>query len=112
MLDNADIVRDGEWLLKNSFLAFSITKFARKLLNVRSPLALKFTEITALVPFSTPTRYFNNNRLEAATKVRDQVRLAACASRWPFCRKVRAKIPLRDAHGAQAGTAYSTATWK
>jgi hypothetical protein len=43
------------WLLKNSFLAFSITKFARKLLNIRSPQALKFTEITALVPFSTPT---------------------------------------------------------
>jgi len=29
--------------------------FARKLLNVRSPLAVKFTEITALVSFSTPT---------------------------------------------------------
>jgi hypothetical protein len=26
-----------------------------KLLNVRSPLAVKFTEITALVSFSTPT---------------------------------------------------------
>jgi len=50
------------WLLKNSFLAFSITKFARKLLNVRSPQALKFTEITALVPFSTPTPGYVNYR--------------------------------------------------
>src|SRR5437764_12128543 len=40
---------------KTLFWHFSITKFARKLLNVRSRQALKFTEITALVPFSTPT---------------------------------------------------------
>jgi len=45
---------------KTLFWHFSITKFARKLLNVRSPQALKFTEITALVPFSTPTRFINN----------------------------------------------------
>ena len=49
----------GEWVLKNSFQGISITKFVRKLLNVRSPQTLEFAEITALVPFSTPTRYFN-----------------------------------------------------
>jgi hypothetical protein len=42
-------------LLKNSFHVFSRTKFARKLLNLRLPEALKFTEITGLVPFSTAT---------------------------------------------------------
>jgi hypothetical protein len=41
--------------LKNSSQGISPTKFVRKLLNVRSPEALKFTEITALVPFSTAT---------------------------------------------------------
>jgi hypothetical protein len=49
--------------LKNSFLAFSIKKFAHKLLNIRSPQALKFTEITALVPFSTPTHDSAHNRV-------------------------------------------------
>jgi hypothetical protein len=39
--------------LKNSSQGISPTKFVRKLLNVRSPQALKFTEITGLVPFST-----------------------------------------------------------
>src|SRR5437879_12637015 len=43
------------WVLKNSFQGISITKFVRKLLNVRSPQTLEFAEITALVPFSTPT---------------------------------------------------------
>jgi hypothetical protein len=41
------------WVLKNSFRGISRTKFARKLLNFRLPQALKFTQITALVPFST-----------------------------------------------------------
>jgi len=45
--------RNQAWLLKNSFHGISRTKFARKLLNLRLPLALKFTEITGLVPFST-----------------------------------------------------------
>jgi len=48
------------------FWHFSITKFARKLLNVRSPQALKFTEITALVPFSTPTGVCTQNRSPVA----------------------------------------------
>jgi hypothetical protein len=34
---------------------FQSPKFVRKLLNVRSPQALKIVEITALVPFSTAT---------------------------------------------------------
>jgi hypothetical protein len=47
-------------VLKNSFRGISRTKFARKLLNLRLPQALKFTQITALVPFSTATPDFNN----------------------------------------------------
>jgi hypothetical protein len=47
--------RNQAWLLKNSFRGISRAKFARKLLNLRLPYALKFTEITALVPFSTAT---------------------------------------------------------
>jgi hypothetical protein len=43
------------WVLKNSFRGISRTKFARKLLKLRLPQALKFTQITALVPFSTAT---------------------------------------------------------
>jgi hypothetical protein len=46
--------------LKNSFRGISRTKFARKLLNLRLPQALKFTEITALVPFSTATPVYAN----------------------------------------------------
>ncbi|MGB9073477.1 MAG: hypothetical protein WCC22_12625, partial [Terriglobales bacterium] len=42
-------------LLKNSLQGVSTTEFARKLLNVRPPKALKFNEITASVPFSTAT---------------------------------------------------------
>jgi hypothetical protein len=42
------------WVLKNSFQGISTTKFARKLLNVRSPQTLDFAEITALVPFQQP----------------------------------------------------------
>jgi hypothetical protein len=42
------------WLLERSFQGISPTKFVRKLLNVHSPWALKFTEITALVPFQQP----------------------------------------------------------
>jgi hypothetical protein len=44
--------RPGPTLLKNSFRGISRMKFARKLLNLRLPQWLKFTEITALVPFS------------------------------------------------------------
>jgi hypothetical protein len=47
-------------VLKNSFQAISATKFVRKLLNVRWPQTLKFTEITSLVPFSTPTPVYIN----------------------------------------------------
>jgi hypothetical protein len=43
------------WVLKNSFRGISLAKLARKLLNVRSPQALKLTQITVLVPFSTAT---------------------------------------------------------
>src|SRR5438309_11673093 len=50
-----DSCRKIAWVLKNSFQGISITKFVRKLLNVRSPQTLEFAEITALVPFSTPT---------------------------------------------------------
>jgi hypothetical protein len=54
-------------VLKNSFRGVSRTKFARKLLNLRLPQALKFTQITALVPFSTATPVYNNDfRLEVA----------------------------------------------
>jgi hypothetical protein len=37
--------------VENSFQAISSPEVARKLLNVRSPQALKFAEITGLVPF-------------------------------------------------------------
>jgi len=47
--------RKQAWVLKNSFRGISRTKFARKLLNLRLPQALEFTQITALVPFSTAT---------------------------------------------------------
>jgi hypothetical protein len=43
------------------FSRISRTKFARKLLNLRRPQALKFSEITALVPFSTATPDFTNS---------------------------------------------------
>ena len=49
-------------MLKNSFRGISRTKFARKLLNLRLPQALKFTQITALVPFSTATPDLVNRR--------------------------------------------------
>jgi hypothetical protein len=55
---NANPFRDCRkqaWLLKNSFYGISRVKFVRKLLNVRSLQALKFAEITGLVPFSTAT---------------------------------------------------------
>jgi hypothetical protein len=60
--------RPGPTLLKNSFRGISRTKFARKLLNLRLPYALKFTEITALVPFSTATGvYTMGEMLEPAS---------------------------------------------
>jgi hypothetical protein len=49
----ASIAASSSWLLKNSFQAVSTTTGAGKSLNVRSPHALKFIEITALVPFLT-----------------------------------------------------------
>jgi hypothetical protein len=45
------------WLLKNAFQGISPAKFVRKLLNVCSPQARKFAEITGLFPFSTPTDF-------------------------------------------------------
>jgi hypothetical protein len=51
-------------VLKNSFRGISRTKFARKLLNLRLPQALKFTQITALVPISTATPVRDNWRPE------------------------------------------------
>jgi hypothetical protein len=59
--------RNQAWLLKNSFQGISLTKLVRKLLNVRLPQALKFAEITGLVPFSTATRFFINYRLPSCT---------------------------------------------
>ena len=53
--------RNQAWVLKNPFQGNSAAKFVRKLLIVRSPWTPKFTEITALVPFSTPTPGFANN---------------------------------------------------
>ncbi|MGO9677825.1 MAG: hypothetical protein ACLPW4_11290 [Candidatus Sulfotelmatobacter sp.] len=47
--------------MKNSFQGISPTKFVRKLLNVRSPQAPKFTGITALVPFSTATGHYTHD---------------------------------------------------
>jgi len=41
-------------VLKNSFSGNFNKKLVRKLLNVRWPQMLRFTEINALVPFSTP----------------------------------------------------------
>jgi hypothetical protein len=57
---NPDCWCNREWLLKNSFQRFQLQKFVCKLLIVRLLRALKFAEITALVPFSTATGYFNN----------------------------------------------------
>jgi hypothetical protein len=48
-------------VLKNSFQGVSTAKLVCKLLNVRSPQAMKFTEITALVPFSTATHDGTHN---------------------------------------------------
>src|SRR5438445_13797616 len=62
------IVDENSGGRKTLFWHFSITKFARKLLNVRSPQALKFTEITALVPFSTPTRLYTHPMKEDVKK--------------------------------------------
>jgi len=47
--------------LKNSFQAISPVKFLRKSLNISSPQAWKFAEITGLVPFSTATGFINNH---------------------------------------------------
>jgi hypothetical protein len=42
---------------------FEQEKVLRKLLNVRSGRAIKFAEITALVPFSTATGVCTNHRI-------------------------------------------------
>ncbi len=42
------------------FRVFQPPKFVRKLLNVRSPQALKIVEITAFVPFATATPVYVN----------------------------------------------------
>jgi len=69
------------WLLKNSFQGILITRFVRKLLNVRSPQTLKFAEITGLVPyFQQPRPDFVNNRSESG--------LWILAVRLPGCIKV------------------------
>jgi hypothetical protein len=47
-------------VLKDSFSENFNEEVARNSLNFRWPQTLKFTEITALVPFSTPTRDFIN----------------------------------------------------
>jgi len=47
------------WLLENSFDGFSAQNLLCKSLNFRSAEPRKFAEITALVPFSTATGYFN-----------------------------------------------------
>jgi hypothetical protein len=76
--------RNREWLLKNSFQGISPTKFVRKLLNVRSPWALKFTETTALVPFSSATGIYASDRVVGATAIlRQQSRLFVPAA-WQF----------------------------
>jgi hypothetical protein len=54
--------RNIAWLLKNSFQGISPAKFVRKLLNVRSPQARKFAEITGSGPFSTATPDYNSYR--------------------------------------------------
>jgi hypothetical protein len=59
-LQNPVNERYREWVLKNSFQGISTTKFVRRLLNIRSRQTLKFAEITALVPFSTATRFITN----------------------------------------------------
>jgi hypothetical protein len=47
--------------LKNSFQGISPVKFLRNLLNISSPQAWKFAEITGLVPFLTATGDFTQN---------------------------------------------------
>jgi hypothetical protein len=49
-------------VLKNSFQGIPPAKFVRKLLNIRWPQAQRFAEITGLVPFSTATPDYINNR--------------------------------------------------
>jgi hypothetical protein len=61
--------------LKNSFRGVSATKFVRKLLNVRSPKTLEFVEITALVPFSTPTGVSATLRLLFARQAKGKRKL-------------------------------------
>jgi len=50
-------------MLKNSFSGNFNKKVVRKLLNARWPQTLKFTEITALVPFSTPTGVYTPSKI-------------------------------------------------
>ena len=68
--------RNRLWVLKNSFQGISITKFVRKLLNVRSPQTLEFAEITALVPFSTPTGDNAQNPVVSAMAIFQQLAIS------------------------------------
>jgi len=48
-------------VLKNSFRGTFTRNFVCELLNVRSPTTLRFSKITALVPFSTATLDYTHN---------------------------------------------------
>jgi len=78
--------RNRLWLLKNSFQAFSTATLVRKLLNVRSPEELEFTEITALVTFSTATPVNNSypGRVEESTFVSPSS-MERCTGGRPEC---------------------------
>src|SRR5205814_5041790 len=57
-----------EWVLKNSFQGISITKFVRKLLNVRSPQTLEFAEILLWFLFQHPRDLSPVNDQDRAAK--------------------------------------------
>ena len=68
-------LRKQAWLLKNSFQSVSTTNFVRKLLSLRSLEGLKFTEITAFVPFSTATGVIATLRLLFARQAKRKRKL-------------------------------------
>jgi len=89
-------------VLKKSFQGFLTTNFVRKLLNVRSPQTPKFNEITALVPFSTPTPDFTQNVPEKANRRRKLVQSLFSTTTNLKPHQMRLKMPL---HGTlEAGT--------
>jgi hypothetical protein len=65
-------------VLKNSFQGISPVKFLRKLLNISSPQAWKFAEITGLVPFSTVTGDYTNYRVKDGTEVNYELATQSC----------------------------------